>query len=158
MKYTYSEVTFREFPDEISLCINLSNCPHHCKGCHSPELWEDIGTELSGKELENLINKNKGISCLGLMGGDSDISWIVSTAGFIKEFYPNLKVGWYSGNKVLHKHIDLKDFDYVKLGPYIEEKGPLDNPNTNQRLFWINHSNMDSLEDITFKFWKNNEN
>ena len=38
MKYTDTQVTFSEFPDEIALCINISNCPWHCPGCHSPEL------------------------------------------------------------------------------------------------------------------------
>ena len=37
-------------------------------------------------------------------------------------------------------------FDYVKVGPYIEARGPLNNPNTNQRLY--HHG-----EDITARFW-----
>ena len=51
MKYTDTQITFSEFPDEIALCINISNCPFHCPGCHSPELWEDIGTELTYDEV-----------------------------------------------------------------------------------------------------------
>lgn len=44
-------------------------------------------------------------------------------------------------------------FDYVKLGPYIPEFGPLDNPNTNQRLYKINRETKD-IEDITSMFWR----
>jgi len=44
------------------------------------------------------------------------------------------------------------DFDYIKIGPYIEEKGPLNNPNTNQRLYEKVGNNH---KDITYKFWKN---
>ena len=62
MKYTDVQIGFQEFPDEISLLINISNCPFHCPGCHSPELREDIGTELTKKELSNLIKSNKGIT------------------------------------------------------------------------------------------------
>ena len=56
MKYLNTAITFREFPDEISLCINITNCPFHCSGCHSPELWKDVGKELTIDELLNLIN------------------------------------------------------------------------------------------------------
>ena len=47
LKYTTCEVTFAEVPDEINLCINISNCPNNCKGCHSPWLKEDNGTPLT---------------------------------------------------------------------------------------------------------------
>ena len=51
LKYVDTKVTFAEVPDEISLCINISNCPNHCEGCHSPYLAEDIGTELTKDEI-----------------------------------------------------------------------------------------------------------
>ena len=35
--------------------------------------------------------------------------------------------------------------------PYIKEKGPLDNPNTNQRFYKVVN---EELIDITHKFWK----
>ena len=38
LKYLNCQVTFAEVPDEISLCINITNCPNRCPGCHSPEL------------------------------------------------------------------------------------------------------------------------
>ena len=72
MKYTDTMVTFSEVPDKISLCINISGCPNRCPGCHSPELWEDIGTELNEDSLTKLINKNEGITCVCFMGGDAD--------------------------------------------------------------------------------------
>ena len=46
LKYVNTAITFAEFPDEISLLINISNCPCHCKGCHSAYLAEDIGEPL----------------------------------------------------------------------------------------------------------------
>ena len=67
MKYTDTQITFTEFPDEISLCINISNCSFHCPGCHSPELWEDIGTELTEEELSKLIEANNGITCVDVV-------------------------------------------------------------------------------------------
>ena len=47
LKYVNTMVTFSEVPDEISLCIEISNCKCHCKNCHSPYLPDDIGEELN---------------------------------------------------------------------------------------------------------------
>ena len=150
MKYLNTEVTFREFPDEISLCINITNCPFHCKGCHSPELWEDIGIELNKQELARLIESNKGITLVGFMGGVPSL--IHTYARFIKNEYPNLKVGWYWGGDSIPNEVrGSLNFDYIKIGPYKEEFGGLDNPNTNQRMYQITR---DGLTDITHKFQK----
>ena len=43
LKYVDTKVTFAEVPNEISLCINISNCPCKCHNCHSSYLAEDIG-------------------------------------------------------------------------------------------------------------------
>lgn len=148
LKYKDVLVGFQEVPDEISLCINITNCPNNCIGCHSPYLAEDIGNELTPEELSRLIMKNKGITCVCLMGGDNDPKQVNSLAKVIKSLYP-YKVAWYSGNTKLSPEIIIHNFDYIKLGPYIEEFGPLNNPNTNQRMF-----KMPDIEDITYKFWK----
>ena len=148
LKYKDVLVGFQEVPDEISLCINITNCPNNCIGCHSPYLAEDIGEELTPEELSRLIMKNKGITCVCLMGGDNDPKQINSLAKVIKSLYP-YKVAWYSGSTKLAPEIIIHNFDYIKLGPYIEDFGPLNNPNTNQRMF-----KMPDIEDITYKFWK----
>ena len=47
--------------------------------------------------------------------------------------------------------------DYIKVGPYKEELGGLDSPNTNQRFYKITTSDSSSLiniKDITLKFRK----
>ena len=62
IKYTDTAVTLREIPDEITLCINISNCPCHCKGCHSSYLAEDIGKPLDEDSLVELMLDNKGIT------------------------------------------------------------------------------------------------
>lgn len=154
LKTTNSEVTFAEIPDEITLCINISGCPNHCKGCHSKFLWENIGDPLYLSTLFKLINKNQGITCVCFMGGDAEPSYINTCAIAIKDLY-DLKVAWYSGKEEIHSSIDLKFFDYIKIGPYIEEYGGLDNPNTNQKLFKVEHTkDGDLLINITYKFWK----
>lgn len=150
LKYVDTKVTFSEVPDEISLCINISNCPCHCKNCHSSYLAQDIGTELTFSELRRLIKHNSGISCIAFMGGDSEPKRIDALASFVTNHY-QLKVAWYSGRQELSKEIDLQNFDAIKLGPYIEELGPLNSRTTNQRFYKVNGK---ELVDITSKFWK----
>ena len=58
LKYVDTKVTFAEVPNEISLCINISNCPCHCINCHSSYLAEDIGEPLN---LDNLVKLIKNI-------------------------------------------------------------------------------------------------
>lgn len=162
LKYLNYQVTFSEVPNEISLCINITNCPCHCKGCHSPYLAEDIGNNLDLQALTTLIDENNGITCVCIMGGDSSPSEVDDIAQDIKEYYPNLKVAWYSGRQKLSKDIDLKNFNFIKLVPYIEELGPLNKPTTNQRFYKVciepsGDNYWESLVDITSLFWKNND-
>lgn len=150
MKYLDTTIGFREFPDEISLLINITGCYWHCPGCHSPELWEDVGTKLTYDELNKLIDSNKGITLVGFMGGQPEE--INPLAEYVKNIDPPLKVGWYWGGEVLpFDYINIKNFDYIKIGPYIRELGGLDNPNTNQRFYEVKNG---QLIDWTYKFWK----
>lgn len=160
IKFTDYMVTFREVPDEISLCINISNCPNRCLGCHSKELWEDIGEELTDEKLCSLIAKNEGITCVCLMGGDSDPKRVEELCKLVKTNFPGLLTCWYSGKR--ENSIDLSYLDYLKLGPYIEQLGGLDRPTTNQRFYAVelsrstdeNYNPEYGLIDITDKFWK----
>lgn len=162
LKYVDTQVTFAEIPDEITLCINISNCPCHCKGCHSEYLSEDIGKPLVGMILrEDLIEKNKGITCVAFMGGDSDPEAVNNLAEYIKTWdgLEHLKVAWYSGRQEISERIKLWNFDYIKVGPYVEELGPLNKRTTNQRMYHIVHTSMgvSKLYDITSKFWKEDD-
>lgn len=106
MKYYNAMVVFEEIPNEITLAINLSNCPCHCKGCHSKFLWEDVGTELTLDELNRLIDKNDGITTVCFMGGDATPKIVDALAEYTHEIR-NLKVGWYSGMDEFYKNINF---------------------------------------------------
>lgn len=150
IKYYNAMVVFEEIPNEITLAINITNCPCHCKGCHSQFLWEDVGTELTAQEMTNLLEKNDGITCVCFMGGDREPNLINELAFYLKRI-KKIKVGWYSGRNELPENINLKNFDFIKLGEYREELGGLNKRTTNQR-FYIVHDNK--MEDKTFLFWK----
>lgn len=149
MRYVDAKVVFAEVPDEVTLAVNISNCPCHCKGCHSSYLAEDIGKPLNWDSLNALIYINTGISCVAFMGGDNDPKVVNRLAGKVKSL--GLKTAWYSGRQELSKDINLEYFDYIKLGPYMEEFGPLNSRTTNQRMYKVHDC---ELEDITSKFWK----
>ena len=154
LKYADILVGFAEIPNEITLCINISNCPCHCENCHSSYLAQDIGEPLDLQHLTNLIDTNKGITCVCIMGGDANPSEVDDIAQDIKEYYPELKVAWYSGRQELSKEIELENFNYIKLGPYIKDKGPLNCRTTNQVMLEIDVvGNKVFKKDITSKFW-----
>ena len=153
LKYVDTKVTFSEVPNEISLCINISNCPCACKGCHSSYLAENIGEELNSFSLKELISNNKGITCISFMGGDSSPSKIDALAQWVKINYP-IKTAWYSGRQELSKDINLNNFNFIKLGPYIEDLGPLNSKTTNQRFYKVEEG---KLVDITNLFWKDSD-
>ena len=157
LKYVDTLVGFKEVPSEITLCINISNCKCHCKNCHSPYLAEDIGEELNIESLFNLIANNEGITCVAFLGGDNNPKEINNLAKEVKTYY-NLKTAWYSGRQELSKDIDIKNFNLIKLGPYIEEFGPLNSKTTNQKFYKVvqvacgDGTIEYKLIDITYKF------
>ena len=154
LKYVDAKVVFAEVPDEVTLAINISNCPCHCKNCHSSYLAQDIGTELTFNEVRKLIKKNSGVSCIAIMGGDAEPDKVNTLASFITNHYNSIKVAWYSGRQELSKDIELSNFDAIKLGGYNESLGPLNCPTTNQRFYKIIKGNM---YDYTYLFWKDSE-
>lgn len=86
------------------------------------------------------------------MGGDADPARINTLAAFVRGHFNNIKIAWYSGRRELSKEIELKNFDFIKLGPYIESFGALKSKTTNQRLYAINENQ--EMTDITSMFWK----
>lgn len=159
LKYVNTDVVFQEIPNETALAINISNCPCHCKGCHSSYLAGDIGTELTAHSLLELLKKNKGITCVAMMGGDSEPQEVEYFSELVRNI-AGLRYAWYSGRQELPKNIDISKFNYIKLGPYIEELGGLKSPTTNQRLYEVkmckelDGNPIYGLEDITEVFWK----
>lgn len=152
LKYVNYGVVFQEIPGETTLSINISNCPFRCPGCHSDYLREDIGEELDVWSLYDLLDKYDGdITCVCFMGGDRDPEMINTLVLMAKDRYQSLKVGWYSGKDRISDYININNFDYIKIGPYIKELGGLKSKTTNQRLYKIDNG---QCVDITSKFWK----
>lgn len=156
LKYIYCKEVFSEVPGEISLGISISGCQIHCKGCHSRELWEDKGTPLTIEELQFLLDKHQGITCVCLLGGEHDIDSLTELFMYAHE---RIKTAWYCGLDMIPKDKMgiLEYLDFVKIGHYDQELGGLDSPTTNQKFYKVeSHSNNDSVKvtDITHIFHK----
>lgn len=171
IKYTDTEIVFEEIPDEVTLAINITNCPNHCPGCHSPYLRENIGKELYGEDLVNMINSNYGITCVLFMGEGKDEEWLFQLVDCLRATYKhNIKIGLYTGSENVSEFL-WENLDYIKLGPYVEELGPLNKETTNQRLYKYDREGkvpgMRGLKiggkyrtnwvDITYRFWDRNK-
>lgn len=151
MKYTDYDIVFQEIPDETTLAINISNCPHRCPSCHSPQLQQDIGEELTCEVIDALLKKYSGTTCVLFMGGDASPDEVAALAGYIKQKYSGeVRTAVYSGNSEFPRVNSV--FDYIKLGEWREECGTLRQTTTNQRLYRIT-SDGEPI-DITSMFWK----
>ena len=54
LRFVNYDLVFQEIPDEVTLALNISNCPNRCDGCHSPYLMEDVGAILGENALAAL--------------------------------------------------------------------------------------------------------
>ena len=164
IRYVDYDIVFQEVPGEVSLALNISNCPHRCEGCHSPHLRENIGNDLE-KDLPDLLEKYKGmITCVLLLGtgNDSHALWNL----VIDLWYKGVKSAVYTGDElnVLEPNSDeLEEFascygfpNYLKTGAYKKELGGLSSPSTNQRMYCWNPETKE-YDDITYMFWRKPE-
>ena len=152
LKYTNTDVVFQEIPDEVALAINVSGCPCRCPGCHSQYLWNDVGEPLDESAIDKLIAQcHSHITCVALMGGDAIPEEVDRLMQHLREKHSKLHTAWYSGRSLLSPKANLKNFDYIKLGPYLAHLGSLKNRCTNQRLYKVTNG---KLKDITSRFWR----
>lgn len=152
LKYVNTGVVFQEIPDEVTLAVNISNCPCRCPGCHSRYLWGDVGEPLTPLVLDGFIREyGDDITCICFMGGDSEPEYVDMLARYVHKAYPKMKVGWYSGRTRISSAVNKADFDYIKVGPYIEHLGCMKSRTTNQRLY--KRASCDGFTDITYRFW-----
>ncbi|MBO4578174.1 MAG: 4Fe-4S cluster-binding domain-containing protein [Paludibacteraceae bacterium] len=150
------DIVFQEVPNETTLALNISDCPHHCPGCHSSYLWQPVGETLTTTWLQALLDRYPYLTCVSIQGGDRDYHEVERVASWIKQ--KGLKSCWYTGFKQIPEDLQLKHFDFIKVGPYIEALGGLRARTTNQRFYRVEHipAGYDTryeLHDLTDLFW-----
>ena len=147
LRYIDTDIVFQELPDEVTLAINLSGCPCRCPGCHSKHLWSNGGEELTDTVLDAMVERENGrITAVSFMGGDASPFEVNNLAEHLRDRFPKLHTAWWSGRTTLSGHVDINNFDYIKLGPYLAHLGGLRSPRTNQHLYRVVGS---QLHDIT---------
>ena len=146
-----TSVVLEEIPDRVSLAVDISNCRGNCNGCHSPFLKKDIGRELTPEVIDALVAGNFGVNCFLFLGEGRDPETLLDLADHVRS--KGLLAAVYSGREEV-EDIFWNHFDYIKLGPYRPECGPLNSPSTNQRLFALVDGRW---EDITYRFWRGAE-
>jgi len=153
-----NQITTQDVLDEISLAISLSGCPLHCKGCHSSFTWEEtFGEIITDEKMEQLIQKNKYISCVLFYGGEWKLKRLLELIDIVKKH--GLKVCLYTGLMLeeikLTKSKILDVVDYIKVGRWIAEKGGLNKKTTNQRFYKVERQDDKiSLIDWTNRFYQ----
>lgn len=166
LKYCGYSIVCEEVPDEISLAINISGCPHRCEGCHSEYLWEYTGNYISD-DLNKLIKQYDSlITCVCFMGGDQNLEELLELCLEVKR--SGYKVCIYSGNddvSMFQSFFHNCCLDYLKIGRYIHSRGGLDKESTNQKMYKIVNPTVFQLakcgddlvllleiQDITYRF------
>lgn len=143
LRFVNYDIVFQEVPGEVTLAINLSNCPNRCKGCHSPYLMENKGEVLNEDTLSDLLGKyGNAITCVCFMGGDVAPQEVEQLSAFIHKTKLPLKTAWYSGKAHFPESCSLSNFNYVKIGAYIEQLGGLNSSRTNQHFYRIENGAM----------------
>lgn len=169
IKFANHGIGYREVPNEISILINISNCPYKCDECHSPELQKNTGFLLNKELLDGIITYYTlsglaPITCICFMGDGGNLPEL----GKLIEYCHNkgFLTCLYTGSTNTYEAITCsnKTLDFIKVGPYMKEHGPLDNPDTNQKFYKIhyireaNGSEWWNLENITYLFQKSSTN
>ena len=153
LKYLGYSIVFQEVPDEVTLAINISGCPHKCEGCHSKYLWEYQGNYISD-DLDSLIEKYKGlITCVCFMGGDQNQIDLLGLLKTVQKY--GLKTALYTGLGLVN-NLNMRilgNLNYLKTGEYNSSLGGLNSLTTNQRMYKWNYS-TGQWDDITYKFQK----
>ena len=135
IKYLDYKVVFKEHPEHISLLFQITNCKNRCDGCHTPELWNDVGEHLTPYTLIHVISRYKSlISNVIFFGGERDSKELLKLLQICK--HHGLKTTVWCGCDEIDPSL-LEFIDYLKLGRYNKEKGGLDSPTTNQQYFEV---------------------
>ena len=126
---------------------------------------ENIGEELTTDVIDEMLKKNDGITCVCFMGEGNDpdtLKYLISHLR--KKLDKSIAIGLYTGADDVTDEFYWENLDYIKIGHYDSKRGPINNKNTNQRLYLgcsvcgnvaeVNGVKHFGWKDITDSFWK----
>lgn len=138
----------------ISVSIWFRGCPHKCKGCHNPGLWDyGIGGTFEDDDvflerLSKAITKNGIIRNVSFLGGEplfpKNLPSLFKILKYLKKNHPQSKIWLWTGytleeikNKKDYRSKVLEYIDVLIDGPYIEKLRDVTLPHrgsSNQRV------------------------
>ena len=166
--YAVGGITLSEIPGKTSLVVEFANCQQRCPGCHSQHLW-DPGESLNISEVLTHIDStlSEDINCILLMGGTTNGITLETLKKLVEAIYRRfgIPVAIYSGlpeeETRMSEMATWYGLDFLKTGDYREDRGGLEDPKSNQKLYKkdFRHTLKDNVlkveffwEDITYKF------
>jgi len=128
---------FLEVPSKISLNIYTQGCSFKCPGCQNEHLRKfGEGKEINFWEIENILDEYDMCTWVCWLGGNPtdqpDELEVFNRE--IKRY--GKKICLYTGHRIEEIQDLIEDVDLIIDGQYIENKGPITNEYTNQRI-WI---------------------
>lgn len=152
LRYTEVGLSEMEVPRKNSICIYLSGCPCHCACCHYPALQKtDTGLELRKyyRKILDLYQNQAACVCFMGEGDGSPESRKELTAYSSAAQKRGLQTCLYSGRDTAIEPW-MRAFDYVKVGSYQTDCGPLTVRTTNQRMYQRSGGRFVNITDL---FW-----
>ena len=166
--YSVGGITLSEIPGKTALIVEFANCQQRCPGCHSQHLW-DPGESLNISEILTHIDStlSEDINCILLMGGTTNGITLETLKKLVEAIYRRfgIPVAIYSGlpeeETRMSEMATWYGLDFLKTGDYREDRGGLEDPKSNQKLYKkdFRHTLKDNVlkgeffwEDITYKF------
>lgn len=144
MKYNGWHITMNEMPGWIALAYSITECPLRCKSCHSPELQTSVGHTLSTDVIIGHLKQYPQVDGIILMGHGSSFDDLPGIVDVVRAH--NKMICVYTGLVSIPDDV-YELLDYIKIGPYVESRGGLNSPHTNQRMV-----DCKTKLDVTHKF------
>jgi anaerobic ribonucleoside-triphosphate reductase activating protein len=150
-------ITMNEIPGKVALYFEIGQCNQRCKGCHSEHLWRNCQQKTSVQTMMDMAKEAKanGADAVVLMGGTTNgipMDDLLLTINYLSTILP---VGLYSGSDSIRLALELVNMSFLKwlkIGSYVESRGGLASPRTNQMFFEIQDDG--SVLDKTSEFRK----
>ncbi|RUO36384.1 anaerobic ribonucleoside-triphosphate reductase activating protein [Aliidiomarina sanyensis] len=147
IRYSEEQVVWLEVPGETTLAYTITGCTVGCRGCHSVETWPaHRGEILSERYLAAQLARYRGlITCVLFLGGEWYPRQLLQLLKQVKN--EGLKTCLYTGLESIDESLK-EQLDYLKLGPWMAERGGLENRGSNQRFI-----NLRTGMTENYKFW-----
>ena len=141
-------VSFKEHPWYVNLTLFVDGCPRACKGCSWKGVKKDVHKFNEDSFTQLLSNYQNKVENVVFLGGD----WLG------KNLLPFIDIAHLFGfSACLYSGADdiseidedvLKNLEWLKVGSWKEEYGPLTSPTTNQRFYKLSSGKV--VDEIKF--------